>query len=220
VKRQRRPDAIAEVLRGRTGAPATFTELGRRWARDGQPLDVVIAWVRESVRLLPHRRRGGVDERACVVAAAVGWADGVLERQVTFGTDLDTARLSPVSELRLCLLDHYRRCELLGTDPSRAAALVALEARHEHPPIRAATVRELAAIAQRRVAGHGPVAVAPNGRVLVLAPCSSALAPAVRDTVAEAHARGATTGVVVRGWVEPLARSGEHLDAHLSELTS
>jgi hypothetical protein len=206
---------VREVLRGGDRC-ALLTEIGRRCGLDGHSLDDVTAWIAELLAVTPRRLRRQLDRRESAVALAEGWADGALERRCE-----GRAGIAPLAVLHVRVRQHYDQCRALGVDPSAAAALVVLDADTGAygPLARAEALGALADVARATFRSGETVAAAPTDRLLVLAERSPGLAATVRHIVAEGQRHPLLTGCRVQGWVEPLARSADHLDAHLADLS-
>lgn len=181
--------------------------IGNRLACDGHALDDVLAWFHQlarrsrAMRTLLHE--GGV------ATLAAGWADGVL------GADFGAQHVAPLEVLRLRLQQQVALAASLGHAPGTHLVLVVVEA--AGPGGHTTRVLHHA----RSVFGAGEsIAVAPNGKLLILARRTQELRAHTLSLTDALRRDEQLLGTTIRVWVEPLAMSAEHLDSHLLGLAS
>lgn len=187
------------------GRNSDLRSLGARLAAEGHALDAVLAWFDLLAR---HSRQfRGRLERGGIVDLAAGWADGALRGD-------DRRGAAPFDMLRLRLREQVALTGRMGGVPGRHLALVVAEADGEI----AATAPALVEHARRVFDSGETVALAPNGKLLVLVQRGHEARGKAVEFGELLRNDQRLADVAVRVWVEPLAMSADHVDAHLLEL--
>ncbi|HAP77759.1 MAG TPA: hypothetical protein DCR14_16975 [Acidimicrobiaceae bacterium] len=180
--------------------------IGQKLAQSGFTLDEVLAWF----HLLARRSRvartmlhdGGL------AALAAGWADGVMSAE--YGAE----RIAPLELLRLRLHQQSALAASIGQHTGHLA-LVVIEVVH------GAHLSDVVLLTARgEFTGGESIAVAPNGKVLILVRRHHDLRLRTLHLTNSLRANPGLRGSTVRVWIEPLGMSAEHVDSHLLSLAS
>ena len=180
--------------------------IGQQLARSGFTLDDVLSWF----RLLARRSRAmrTLLHDGGVAALAAGWTDGVLSAE--FGA----SHVAPLELLRLRVHQQSALAASVGQHAGHLA-LVVIDV------MAGATQTEKVLQVARNVFAAGEsIAVAPNGKVLVLVRRHDDLRRRTLALSNELRDHHGLRGTTVRVWIEPLGMSAEHVDSHLLSLAS
>ena len=191
-----------------TPLPASdFLAAGEAAAIRGHGLDDVIAWF----RLLARRSRPmrGLLARGGLVDLAAGWADGVLRSE--YGEE----QVVPLALLRLRLEQQVALATRHGRRPGDDLALVAASVGGG-----SAERQRVVQHARALFAGGEPMAMAPNGTLLVMVTRGPSLHARTLAFEQAVRADDCLHNTTIRVWVEPLAMAAEHVDSHLLGLAS